>query len=174
MYKFYTRMESIAKAANQNRATATVWPGISWIERALYHSGLDKLPQLINVMAGQMSLVGPRPRVVGDKAESAAVRNLRTVKPGFIGLWTASGPCDPKDETQEELYYVRNWTIWMDLHVLIQTLLFEFLACWLVRRISIRKSAGRIVPTSVSSPGTRANLALSKLADNDTGKQYHR
>jgi lipopolysaccharide/colanic/teichoic acid biosynthesis glycosyltransferase len=175
MLKFFIRMEPVAQAANQNRMKETTWVSLSWLERALYRSGLDKLPQLFNVMAGQMSLVGPRPRVVDEKADSGTVRNLQTVKPGFIGPWTSSGPCDPKDETQDELYYVRNWTIWVDLQALVQTLLYVFSSCWRARRIAANRQFGRPVFTSVSSSARHpSQLALSKLSKNDSDERYSR
>ncbi|MBM4457724.1 MAG: hypothetical protein FJ011_08175 [Chloroflexi bacterium] len=96
----------------------------SWLERFLARSGLDKLPQLFNVLAGQMSIVGPRPRVLGaagDEPRTAA--NFQTVRPGIIGPWVVSAAWASGDEAQDELYYVRNWTIWLDLQILIQTIL---------------------------------------------------
>ncbi|MEJ5199279.1 MAG: sugar transferase [Anaerolineae bacterium] len=90
----------------------------------LIRSGLDKLPQLFNVLLGQMSLVGPRPRVVGaDCDDPCTAYNFRTVKPGIIGPWLVSAPWASGDESQDELYYVRNWTIWLDLQILVQTVL---------------------------------------------------
>jgi lipopolysaccharide/colanic/teichoic acid biosynthesis glycosyltransferase len=96
----------------------------TWLERKLLSSGLDKLPQLFNVLAGQMSLVGPRPRVVGaDDDDVRTAWNLQVVNPGMIGPWTASGAWVAGGEGQSELYYVRNWTIWLDLQILLQTFL---------------------------------------------------
>jgi len=174
MRKFATHMESLIKTSGQKGLPATTCVGVSWIERTLYSSGLDKLPQLFNVLAGQMSLVGPRPRVVDEKAISSAGRNLQTVKPGFIGPWTTSGACDPKDETQDELYYVRNWTIWMDLQILVQTILYVFSSYWHARRIVFGKQAGYSTITQVShNSRAQASLALSKLSESD-GESYGR
>jgi lipopolysaccharide/colanic/teichoic acid biosynthesis glycosyltransferase len=174
MCKFATRIEPSNKTSGSKGPTPTAWAGVSWIERALYSSGLDKLPQLFNILAGQMSLVGPRPRVVDEEAISSAGRNLQTVKPGFIGPWTTSGSCDPKDETQDELYYVRNWTIWMDLHVLVQTILYVLSSCWRARRIAFGKQAGYSTLTSApQNSRAQASLALSKLSESD-GESYGR
>lgn len=138
MRKFNTRVEAMARSAAPSRAMSG-WPSTPWLEHVLYLTGLDKLPQLFNVLAGQMSLVGPRPRVIEERKDRVAVRNLQTVKPGFLGPWTATGPCEPQDEIQDELYYVRNWTIWLDLQVLFQTLVYGFWGCWLARRIAPRR-----------------------------------
>lgn len=172
MLKFNTRIESIVRAAGQNRTAGAKWLGIAWIERALYRTGLDKLPQLLNVVAGHMSLVGPRPRVVDASSDIRAIRNLQTVKPGFLGPWTANGPCTPTDETQDELYYVRNWTIWLDVQVVFQTLTHGFWACWLARRSALAQRTER----SLSVPGTQnsatsVNLALPHLSK-PTDKDY--
>ncbi len=89
----------------------------------LLRTGLDKLPQLFNVLAGQMSLVGPRPRAAGAEPEDpCGAQNLHTVKPGIIGPWTIDAVWLSGDERQDELYYVRNWTVWLDLQVIFQTL----------------------------------------------------
>ena len=99
-------------------------PGGSRLEDALLASGLDKLPQLFNVLAGRMSLVGPRPRAAGGNPEDPQEsQNLHTVKPGIIGPWTIDAVWLSGNEQQDELSYVRNWTVWLDLQVIFQTLL---------------------------------------------------
>jgi lipopolysaccharide/colanic/teichoic acid biosynthesis glycosyltransferase len=98
-----------------------------WLERFLARSGLDKLPQLFNVLAGQMSLVGPRPRVLGASDDDPSTAyNFQAIKPGLIGPWVVSSSWASGDEAQDELYYVRNWTIWLDLQILVQTVLALF------------------------------------------------
>ncbi len=94
------------------------------LEQFLARSGLDKLPQLFNVLAGQMSIVGPRPRVLGAVDDAPHIApNFQAVRPGIIGPWIVSTTWVSGDEAQDELYYVRNWTIWLDLQILTQTVL---------------------------------------------------
>jgi lipopolysaccharide/colanic/teichoic acid biosynthesis glycosyltransferase len=94
----------------------------SRIGRLLYHSGLDKLPQLVDVVRGRMSLVGPRavsPPVGNDLGYE--MLNLLTLKPGWTGLWAVGEACSLEDEMRLNMYYIRNWTIWLDLQVLFST-----------------------------------------------------
>jgi putative colanic acid biosysnthesis UDP-glucose lipid carrier transferase len=89
--------------------------------RLLYRTGLDKVPQFFNVLAGKMSIVGPRPRVIGDhQCAPHELVNLNAVKPGVIGPWAVAEFWSSADETRDELYYVRNWTIWLDLQIVFQ------------------------------------------------------
>jgi lipopolysaccharide/colanic/teichoic acid biosynthesis glycosyltransferase len=100
----------------QGPDAATTRPGGSIIQR----SGLDKLPQLLNVMAGQMSLVGPRPRLTTElDAAAGATQNLQSVKPGMLGPWLKTGHLGGEDEMREELHYIRNWTLWLDLQIIM-------------------------------------------------------
>jgi exopolysaccharide biosynthesis polyprenyl glycosylphosphotransferase len=87
---------------------------------------LDELPQLFNVLLGQMSLVGPR-MITLEEADKYGRRrlNLLTVKPGITGLWQVSGRSDISydERVRLDMYYIRNYSIWMDLQILfIQTL----------------------------------------------------
>jgi len=92
--------------------------------KPLYRLGLDKLPQFINVLRGEMSLVGPRPV---PEARAAIYREwlptLLTVKPGLTGPWVVAGKDvqSLEDEIRLDLYYIRRWTIWLDLQILLQT-----------------------------------------------------
>ena len=89
----------------------------------LYRTGLDKLPQLFNVLRGQMSLVGPRTISVGSEERYGPwLPSLLTVKPGITGPWAVSNVPTLDDEIRLTIYYIRNWTIWFDLQVLFQTL----------------------------------------------------
>ena len=160
MLKFSTRIEPAAKMASQRAVPCPT--NVTRLERTLYRRGLDKLPQLFNVVAGQMSLVGPRPRVVEDGTDACAARNLLTVKPGMLGPWTMPNAGSSGDETQDELYYVRNWTIWIDLQVLVQAVLQGFAGGWLARPTTERKQAKPLGDDS-NRGSTRPGVALSQL-----------
>jgi undecaprenyl-phosphate galactose phosphotransferase len=101
-------------------------PRVTAIGRFLRRTSLDELPQLLNVVRGEMSLVGPRP-VVPDELErygAARVYYLQ-VRPGLTGLWQVSGRNDLDYDRRVSLdtWYVRNWTLWYDLLILFRTLL---------------------------------------------------
>ncbi len=89
----------------------------------LYRTGLDKLPQLFDILTGRMSLVGPRLISLGqEEALRPWLPNLLTVKPGWVGPWAVSGCQTQQEEIILDLYYVRNWTIWLDLQVIFQAM----------------------------------------------------
>ena len=100
-------------------------PRITGLGRFLRKTSLDELPQLLNVVRGEMSLVGPRP-VVPDELElygEAKIYYLQ-VRPGLTGLWQISGRNDIDYERRVSLdaWYVRNWTLWYDILILFRTL----------------------------------------------------
>jgi lipopolysaccharide/colanic/teichoic acid biosynthesis glycosyltransferase len=100
-------------------------PRITPIGRALRRYSIDELPQLLNVLTGSMSLVGPRPPLPSEVAayERAAQRRL-LVNPGITGLWQVSGRSDLSWEqtVRLDLRYVENWTLALDAQILIKTL----------------------------------------------------
>jgi lipopolysaccharide/colanic/teichoic acid biosynthesis glycosyltransferase len=100
-------------------------PRVTRIGRLLRRTSLDELPQLFNVLRREMSLVGPRmisPQEV-ERYDQWGL-NLLTVKPGITGLWQVSGRSDITYEqrVQLDMYYIRNWSIWLDLQLLWQTI----------------------------------------------------
>lgn len=100
-------------------------PRITRLGRFLRKTSLDELPQLANVLLGQMSLVGPRMISPPEMAEYGAWGlNLLTVKPGLTGLWQVSGRSDVSyaERVRLDMYYIRNWTLWLDLYLLLATL----------------------------------------------------
>lgn len=102
-----------------------VLPVGKWIRRY----SLDELPQLLNVMKGEMSLVGPRPllaRELGDYGD--ALPFYQEARPGITGLWQISGRSDTTFLTRANLdtWYVRNWSLWYDVVILIRTVKVVF------------------------------------------------
>jgi Undecaprenyl-phosphate galactose phosphotransferase WbaP len=100
-------------------------PRITWIGRILRRTSFDELPQLWNVIRGEMSLVGPRP-IVENEIERYGPRYslYRRVRPGLTGLWQVSGRNNLSYAERVHLdeYYVRNWSIWLDLYILSRTI----------------------------------------------------
>ncbi len=100
-------------------------PRITPIGRFLRRWSIDELPQFLNVVRGEMSIVGPRPLPEYHHAQiPARVRALRErVRPGLTGLWQVSGRSDSGADGIErwDAYYVRNWSIWLDLVILART-----------------------------------------------------
>jgi lipopolysaccharide/colanic/teichoic acid biosynthesis glycosyltransferase len=181
MLKFNIRISSDARTGSRVHAMLSTGSSVSWLEQALYRTGLDKLPQLLNVLVGQMSLVGPRPRVIDEEADPQMVRNLQTVKPGILGPWATAEHWTSGDEIQDELYYVRNWTIWLDLQVLFDTLVSWMPGIRRARPIVTRQPRGRRSPHPpglASKPhGSKARTALSpvlsKLGEGPKSYQHY-
>jgi len=100
-------------------------PRITPIGKLLRRTSLDELPQFINVLKGQMSLVGPRPPIPYEVKcyENWHFRRLVAVKPGITGLWQVKGRSRTTfDEmVRLDLQYARTWSVWMDLRILLET-----------------------------------------------------
>ncbi len=99
-------------------------PRVTPLGRLLRHTSLDELPQLWNVLIGEMSVVGPRPIVASEIARYGADFALyKKVTPGLTGMWQVSGRnlLSYEQRIGFDLYYVRNWSIWLDLHILART-----------------------------------------------------
>jgi exopolysaccharide biosynthesis polyprenyl glycosylphosphotransferase len=99
-------------------------PRITAIGRFLRKTSLDELPNIINVLRGEMSLVGPRPQVRREVELYEPWHHQRhKVRPGMTGLWQISGRSDiPFDEMcLLDIYYIENWSVGLDLQILIQT-----------------------------------------------------
>jgi exopolysaccharide biosynthesis polyprenyl glycosylphosphotransferase len=99
-------------------------PRIFPFGRRLRASSLDELPQLINVLRGEMSLVGPRPLPADDGDYLGDVRRRLLVRPGITGLWQVSGRSDLSwdEAVRLDLYYVDNWSLTYDLGILWRTI----------------------------------------------------
>jgi Undecaprenyl-phosphate galactose phosphotransferase WbaP len=100
-------------------------PRITWIGKFLRRTSFDEFPQLINVIKGEMSLVGPRP-VTQNEVERYGEDFYRifSVKPGMAGLWQVSGRSDTDYEERiaYDSYYLQSWSVWLDLWVLYKTI----------------------------------------------------
>lgn len=99
-------------------------PRVTTIGRVLRLTSLDELPQLVNVVRGEMNLVGPRPQSPAEVAAYGGVAWRRLlVKPGITGMWQVSGRSDLQahEGLELDLAYVRDWTPALDLRVLART-----------------------------------------------------
>jgi lipopolysaccharide/colanic/teichoic acid biosynthesis glycosyltransferase len=95
------------------------------IQRAAVRVGLDEVTQLVNVLRGQMSIVGPRPVPVVRRARYERwVPNLVSVKPGITGAWAVRGShASLDDEMRTTLFYIRNYAIWLDLEFIVRSVI---------------------------------------------------
>jgi len=99
-------------------------PRVTPIGRVLRRFSADEWPQLYNVLHGDMSLVGPRPYLPGERAQMGALaQTILKAQPGMTGLWQVSGRNELSFDRRLQLdeYYVRNWSVWMDVVVLAKT-----------------------------------------------------
>ena len=99
-------------------------PRITAVGHFLRRTSLDELPQLINVLKGEMSLVGPRPIVQAELARYGEQTALYLqVTPGITGLWQISGRNDTTyaERVALDAWYVQNWSLWYDIAILFKT-----------------------------------------------------
>jgi exopolysaccharide biosynthesis polyprenyl glycosylphosphotransferase len=99
-------------------------PRITRVGRILRKYSLDEIPQFLNVLRGDMSVVGPRPPLAGEVAAyDDGVRRRLLVRPGITGLWQISGRSDLswEDSVRLDLYYVENWSMMADLLIALKT-----------------------------------------------------
>jgi undecaprenyl-phosphate galactose phosphotransferase len=100
-------------------------PRITKIGQLIRRTSLDELPQIINVLKGEMSLIGPRPYMSVEKSKIGKNFDMiLAVKPGITGLWQVSGRSDVDfaNRVEMDVWYVRNWSIWLDVVILLQTI----------------------------------------------------
>ena len=100
-------------------------PRVTCVGRVLRSWSIDELPQLWNILRGEMSLVGPRPALPGEiSGWSAELQNRLRVKPGITGMWQVNGRSSSSFEDYEryDLYYVDNWSLLTDLAIIAKTI----------------------------------------------------
>jgi Undecaprenyl-phosphate galactose phosphotransferase WbaP len=123
--------DPVARCEWETNLKLKVDPRITWIGRILRTTSLDELPQLFNVLKGEMSLVGPRPILIEEVSRYGECLELyKRVRPGITGMWQVSGRNDTSYDERLRLvaFYVRNWSPWLDLHILaatVQVVLFR-------------------------------------------------
>lgn len=123
---FEKLIESDAEARAEWEATRKLRndPRITWIGRFLRRTSLDELPQLFNVLTGDMSLVGPRPIVQEEVARYHVCFPFYTrCRPGLTGLWQVSGrnDVDYGRRVQLDTAYLLGWSLWGDIRILLRT-----------------------------------------------------
>lgn len=134
MYKFRSMYKGADKAAGElrekNEVDGPIFkirkdPRITRVGRFLRRYSLDELPQILNVIKGDMSLVGPRPLPI-DQIEREDLRQLKRlgVKPGITGLWQIRGRSDISFQRllKWDIWYINNWSFWLDLNIILQTI----------------------------------------------------
>lgn len=134
VFKFRT-MHDDMRDANASQLTQKDDPRITPVGRVLRRFSLDELPQFINVLRGEMSIVGPRPHAVSAKAAGLLYRDAVThytsrhrVKPGITGWAQINGWRGPTDTVRQiqkrvehDLYYIDNWSLWLDIKIILLT-----------------------------------------------------
>ena len=99
-------------------------PRITTIGKFLRKTSLDELPQLFNILLGQMSFVGPRPVTESEKEKYGdTFKYIFSVTPGLSGMWQISGRSSTgyDDRIFLDTFYIQNWSIWLDIWIILQT-----------------------------------------------------
>jgi lipopolysaccharide/colanic/teichoic acid biosynthesis glycosyltransferase len=100
-------------------------PRVTRVGRILRRTSLDELPQVFNILMGEMSWVGPRPGTPGEVAQYLPWQQKRLeVLPGLTGLAQTSGRSDLsfEDMVRLDIYYIENWNLWLDVIILLRTI----------------------------------------------------
>jgi putative colanic acid biosysnthesis UDP-glucose lipid carrier transferase len=131
VYKFRT-MRVMEDGANIPQATKND-PRVTWIGRVLRRTSLDELPQIFNVLRGEMSLVGPRPHALAHDEQFSRLLELypnrHQMRPGMTGLAQIKGlrgstakPGSIEARVEADLSYIASWSLWLDFTILSRTL----------------------------------------------------
>lgn len=120
--------------ANAESKTGPVWakendPRVTWVGKLLRRSSLDELPQLINVLKGEMSLVGPRPerKIFVDEFQQsipqyAERHRVRSGVTGWAQVNGLRGQSPIEDRTRYDVFYIENWSLWFDIKIILMTM----------------------------------------------------
>jgi len=134
IYKFRSMREGAAAELERyrelNEADGPIFkirddPRLTRVGRLLRHTSLDELPQLWNVLRGEMSLVGPRPPIPSEVSRYIEWHKKRLeVRPGMTGLWQVSGRSllSFDEMVLLDIYYIENWSLWLDFKILLRTI----------------------------------------------------
>ena len=100
-------------------------PRITKIGKILRATSLDELPQIINVLKGEMSIVGPRPYMLNELDKLGSFKEfILKAKPGITGLWQVSGRNNLtfKERNKLEVWYIKNWSLWLEIKTIFKTI----------------------------------------------------
>jgi Undecaprenyl-phosphate galactose phosphotransferase WbaP len=143
-YKFRTMQkdaeEKLKEMLESSEVFRTEWenswklkedPRVTRIGNLLRKSSLDELPQIFNVLKGEMSLVGPRPYLPRERTDiEKNIKVICSAKPGITGLWQVSGRSNTGNKYRVKLdtWYVMNWSLWLDIAIIFKTIKVVFKA----------------------------------------------
>jgi len=134
MYKFRSMVsdaeQQLEKLKSKNEANGCIFkikndPRVTRVGRIIRKTSIDELPQLINVLKGEMSIVGPRPPIVNEVKKYDPWHHLKlSVKPGITGLWqvTGRGNIDFEEMCRLDLKYIRERSVMYDLKIILRTI----------------------------------------------------
>lgn len=134
MFKFRSMLRNAEEMLNGIRDKSEVKghifkikndPRLTRVGKIIRRLSIDELPQLLNVFLGQMSLVGPRPPLPDEVSKYSSWHKKRLrVAPGITGLWQVSGRSllPFEDMVRLDIYYIENWSLWLDIKILIRTI----------------------------------------------------
>jgi len=138
IFKFRTMHTHLGDSSGTNQTTSND-PRVTKLGRILRKTSLDELPQLINVLKGDMSLVGPRPHVPGMLAGGMLYEQLlpyyfqrHHMRPGITGLAQVNGyrgsttaPLSAIERLESDLQYIQRWSLWFDIRIIVRTIVQE-------------------------------------------------
>ena len=136
LYKFRTMVpnaDEVLKELLKDKQLRKEWnknqkldidPRITKVGKILRKTSLDELPQFVNVLKGEMSIIGPRPLVPGELKSKNGIKLYEKVKPGITGWWACNGRSNMsyEERLEHEYYYVRNCSLYLDILCVLRTI----------------------------------------------------